>query len=182
MGANALCWYGHERHGSHLKPHALGPSLRRTSSPGGPAAALTLIRARYERVATAGLGNNETRKPPIVLQLRPETPYVAVHDAAFGHVVRPPQGDEDLLARDHSAGVGRQQVQQALLQRGQLLLRAASPHSAIQDVGLELAQPDHRRERERVAVRPAQKPDDPSKELLERERDRQDVVRAPLEC
>jgi hypothetical protein len=53
------------------------------------------IWAGYESVATAGLGYNETRKTPIVLQLRPETPYVAVHDAALGHVVRPPQRVED---------------------------------------------------------------------------------------
>src|SRR6266851_8870807 len=106
------------------------------------AAVLTLVQARYECAATAGLGNNKTRKPPIVLQLRPETPYVAVYDAGVGHVVRPPQRVEDLLARDHSAGVGRQQVQQAVLQRGQLLQRRASPHRGIKDVDLELAQSD----------------------------------------
>src|SRR6266542_5192611 len=68
----------------------------------------------------------------------------------------PPERVEDLLARDHPPGVGGKQVQQALLERGQVQLRRTGAHGALQDVDIEVAELDHRHERQRIAVRPAQ--------------------------
>ena len=80
--------------------------------------------------------------------------------------------------------VGREQVQQALLQRGQPLLGRGACHfqqCGVENVELELTDPDYRRERQRVAVGPPQQPDHPSDELLERKRGRQRVVHAQLQ-
>ena len=62
-------------------------------------------------------------------------------------------GREDLVAADDPACVRGEQVEQALLQRGEVQLRRASPHGAVEDVDLQLAQRDPQFARDRT--RPA---------------------------
>jgi NAD(P)-dependent dehydrogenase (short-subunit alcohol dehydrogenase family) len=72
--------------------------------------------------ATGGLGQVVAaelggRGATVILVCRREpAANLAVDHVALGHIVHPPQGVQNLLAADHSARLGRQQVQQALLQ------------------------------------------------------------------
>ena len=94
------------------------------------------------------------RPPPVVLESRAQVADLAIDHVALGHVVCPPQRVEDLLAGDHAPGVGCQQIEQALLQAGQVQLRGVHSYSSLEDVYLELADLDVRAQTERSVCRP----------------------------
>jgi hypothetical protein len=81
-------------------------------------------RYRQEPIAAAPHRGDEARLSPVVLQPRPQIADLAVYDVAFGHVVDALQRVQDLLSANHSASVGRQKVEQALLD-GQQTVRPA---------------------------------------------------------
>jgi hypothetical protein len=56
------------------------------------------------------------------------------------------------------------------------------PHGSIQNIYLEVAHADDRRQRHRIAVRASEYRDNPSQQLLGGEWHGEDVVDAPLEC
>src|SRR5438477_838501 len=96
----------------------------------------TLAEGRHKPIASARHRGDEARLAPVILESRTQVTNLAVDNIAFGDVVHTPQRVQDLLAGNHSASVGRQQVQQALLQRCEMELRATCPYGAVEDVDL----------------------------------------------
>ena len=60
-----------------------------------------------------------------------------------GRVVAAPEMVQDLIARQDPPGIGRQQIEQAQLQRCQVHVLAVDPHPAVQDVDLQLTEANH---------------------------------------
>src|SRR5664279_5271368 len=112
---------------------------------------------RDEAVALAGDRGDEARAAVVVLELDAQSPHVAVHDVALGHEVGAPDGVEDLLAGDDPPAPAREQVEQALLDAREVDDRVAGPDDAVEDVDLDLAEPDDGDER---AVGPRRPPGD----------------------
>ena len=78
----------------------------------------------------------------VVLELDPQAPDVAVDDVALGHEVGAPDGVEDLLAGHDPPATAGEQVEQALLDARQVDDRVAGADLAVDDVDLDLAEPD----------------------------------------
>ena len=77
--------------------------------------------------------------PVIVLELDTQAADMAIHDVALGHEVGTPDGVEDLLTRDDASAPAGEQVQQALLDAGQVNDRVAGANHPADDVDLDLA-------------------------------------------
>jgi hypothetical protein len=105
---------------------------------------------------------------------------VTVDDVALGHVVDAPERIQNLVARHHLAGLGRQEVEQALLEPGQVQRRCPGPY-LLHDVNLELSERQDRVERDRAAEGAAGGDQHTGQQLLGRKRDRHDVVSTLLE-
>src|SRR5665811_1210651 len=73
-----------------------------------------------EPVALARDRGDEARVPVVVLELDPQAPDVAVDDVALGDEVGTPDRVEDVVPRDHPTPAAGEQVQQALLDPGQV--------------------------------------------------------------
>jgi hypothetical protein len=86
--------------------------------------------------------SDEAWLAPVVVQSRAQVADLTVDDVALRDVIRAPQRVEDLLAGDHAPSVGRQQVEQALLQARQVQLRGSGVNAAFEDVDLELTDLD----------------------------------------
>src|SRR3954447_19401732 len=99
---------------------------------------------RQEAVALARYCLDEPRPTPIVLQLHPKVPNVAVNHVTLRDVIGSPQRIQDLIARYKLARVGRQQVEQTLLEPRQMELGGSGTHLAVEDVDLDLAESQHR--------------------------------------
>jgi hypothetical protein len=117
----------------------------------------------------------------VILQFHAQVSDVAIHHIAPRYVVGTPQRVEDLLAPERLARVGREQVQESLLHRGQLRMGFADLHPLIEEVDLQPGDFDHRDESDIVAVAPPHQGQRPCDELLGHERHRDDVVRASIE-
>ena len=78
-----------------------------------------------------------------------------VDGVAPGDEVDSPQGVHDLIPREHPPGIRRQQVEQALLQGGEVQVRRAGSDLAVENVDLDLSQFDHWIEGRAAAVRSA---------------------------
>src|SRR2546428_2393483 len=113
-------------------------------------------------------GLDELGAAPIVLELHAKVAHVAIDEVALGDVVGPPERIEDRLAVDGLAGIRRQEIQERLLDRGELQHRRPRADLAIEQVDLEPADLDDRDERDRLAVRAAH----------QRERARDELLRA----
>ena len=109
------------RTGAERQPNS-GVCGRRPYASGHSGSCSAVSERRQEAIAAAWHGGDEARLAPVVLEPRPQVANLAVHDVAFGDVVHTPQRVEDLFAGDHAPSVGCQQVQQALLQAGQVQL------------------------------------------------------------
>src|SRR5664280_1462208 len=136
---------------------------------------------RDEAVALVLDRLDEARMPVVVLELDAQAPDVAIHDVALGDEVGAPDRVEDLLVRHHAPGATGQEIEQALLERGQADDRGADAHLAADDVDVDLAQPNHGDERQVDAQRPPRDHDGAREQLLGREGRRQDVVDAQVE-
>jgi hypothetical protein len=62
---------------------------------------------------------------------------MAIDDVALGHVVDTPERIQDLVARHHLDGSGCQQIEQALLESGQVQLRCPGPDLAVHVVEMK---------------------------------------------
>src|SRR5664280_1767710 len=89
---------------------------------------------RDEAVALVLDRLDEARMPVVVLELDAQAPDVAIHDVALGDEVGAPDRVEDLLVRHHAPGATGQEIEQALLERGQADDRGADAHLAADDV------------------------------------------------
>jgi len=97
------------------------------------------------------------------------------------NVVRPPQRVENFAAGEYPTSIRRQQIQQTLLQQGQVQLNDPVVHGSVQDVDLQLTQLDRGSEGHGITVGPPNDRNHPRQEFLRSEWDGQDVVRAGLE-
>src|SRR6202142_1395795 len=114
---------------------------------------------RDEAVALAGDGGDEARVAVVVLELDAQAADVAVDDVALGHEVGAPDRVEDLLPRHDLPAPAREQVEQALLDAREVDDRVPRGALPVEDVDLDLAEPDHGDERAVGPRRPAGDPD-----------------------
>ena len=107
---------------------------------------------------------------------------MAVDDVALGHEVPAPDRVEDMPSRHDLPAATRQQVEQALLDSGEIDLRAAGSDEAIHDVDLDLSERDRGDDREIDAQRPSGDRDGAREQPFGREWRRQNVIDAEIEC
>lgn len=117
----------------------------------------------------------------MILQFHAQISDVAIHHIAPRYVVGTPERVEDLLAPERLARIGREQVQECLLHRGQLRVGFTDFHPLIQQVDLQPGDFDDGDESDIVAVAPPHQGQRPCDELLRHERHRDDVVGASVE-
>jgi hypothetical protein len=118
---------------------------------------------------------------PIVLQLRAESANVPVDDVALDDEVGAPQSVEDLLASEHVPGVGGEEVQQRLLERGEVQLVISGEDLSVEHVDLEIADAEARDELSGTAVGPADHRPCAGDQIVWNERNTDVVVSTPLE-
>src|SRR6185436_1331865 len=150
-------------------------------TPGLRAGRLLSGRDRYELVPAPGNGGDVSPALRMALQLDPQVADVAVDDVALRDVVGTPQAVQDFIARQQASRIGGEQIEQVLLERGEMQLRLAEPDAMMHDVDLELAQPKDRSEHGGFAIRASHDRDDARHQFIGRERDREDVVHAAFE-
>ena len=94
----------------------------------------------------------------VVLDLDPQPAHVGVDEAAVAEVLVAPHPLEQLVARQHRAGVVGELAQQAELGLGEAQLVAALQHDALLAAQLDVAEPrrPRRRGRRLVQLHPAQ--------------------------
>src|SRR5438309_7539108 len=85
-----------------------------------PSLRLGLGKRGDEPVAAASFGRDESRLAPVILELGPQVTNMAVYGVAFGYVVDAPECIHDLIAGQHPAGVGGEEVEQTLLERREM--------------------------------------------------------------
>jgi len=69
---------------------------------------------------------------------------VSAYKAAIASTSRRGQVVQDLFAGHQPSGVGREQIQQTLLQGREMQLAGGRPHAPVQDINLQLAELDER--------------------------------------
>ena len=104
-----------------------------------------------------------------------------VNHIALGRVVDAPQVVQDLFAGHQPSGVGREQIQQTLLEGREMQLAGARPHAPVQDIDLQLAELDDRSEGNGLTVGSAHDRDGPGDQLFRGQGEGQDVVGPALE-
>ena len=104
-----------------------------------------------------------------------------IHDVAFDHEVSSPQCVEDLLAAEHAARVRREQVQQCLLERGEVQLVLAGEHLTVENIDLEVSDAQAWHELADLTVSSAQHRPGAGDEIIWNERNADVVVSAALE-
>jgi len=137
--------------------------------------------SREESVPLTGDGADESRISPVIVQFHAQVSDVAIHHIAPRDVVGTPERVEDLLAPERLAWIGREEVQECLLHRGQLRVGFADLHPLIEEVDLQPGDFDHRDESDIVAVAPPHQGQRSCHQLLRDERHRDDVVGASIE-
>lgn len=108
-------------------------------------------------------------------------PNVPVNDLAVCHVIDTPQGIHNLVSRQQSPGIGRKQIQEILLQWGQVQLAGAGAHPTIEDIDFKLPHPNGWSEGDAGLVRAAHHRQRAGQQLLRRKGDSEQVVDNSLE-
>lgn len=80
---------------------------------------------------------------------------MAIDQVAARREVDTPQAVEDLFASHQAARVGRQEIEQALLDRGEMEFAGSRTNATMKDIDLEPAELDRGRERNRRPIGPS---------------------------
>src|SRR2546428_2126414 len=138
-------------------------------------------RLRLEAVALAGHRLDEMRVAPAVAELYAKLADVAVDDVALDLEVLTPDAVEDELAAQRLPGTGREEVEQGLLERAELELARPDLQFPLEEIDLDAVEADRRHEADRDPVGAAEERERSGHDLIECERDLEDVVDPPLE-
>jgi len=136
---------------------------------------------RNESVSDPGHGLNIAGLVRIVLQLRAKGTYVPVNDVALTNEVGAPQPVEDLLPSQNAPGVRSEEVQERLLERGEVHLASLNNQRSVQHVELEIADLQARDELPGIAVGPADNGPRPGDQIIWNERNAEVIIGAALE-
>src|SRR5215213_6020364 len=143
--------------GTKSSKTVFGPSLGRARC----------VTERWEEpIAVAWHRRDESRRPPVVLELCAQVADMAVNNVATGGMVGAPKRIQDLVARHYLTSMCRQQVEQALLEAREMKLRGPGSDLTLHDVDLDLAELQDRVERDRCAVAATGDAQHSSKQLL----------------
>src|SRR5512132_3950218 len=141
---------------------------------------MTAVCVGLEAVAAGRDGLDVARGAPVVTELHPQLADVPVDHVAFDLEGRAPDALQERLAGQDLARVRREDVEQGLLDRRELeRFSAVELDGLLDEVDLDLAtKPDLRHELRGDAARPADERVRASDDLVQRERDLNDVVGA----
>src|SRR5439155_19651723 len=121
------------------------------------------------------------RLVPVVLKLGPQGSHVTVHDVALDHEVSAPERVEDLFACKDAARVCCEEVEQRLLERGQMQLVFAREDLSVENVDLEVTDAQPREQLSGAAMCPTDHRARPRDKVVTPEWDADVIVGATLE-
>src|SRR2546430_10264863 len=133
-------------------------------------------RLRLVAVALAGHRLDEMRVAPAVAELYAKLADVAVDDVALDLEVLAPDAVEDELPAQRLPGTGREEVEQGLLERAELELARPDLQFPLEEIDLDAVEADRRHEADRDPVGAAEERERAGHDLIECERDLEDVV------
>src|SRR5207253_6435035 len=96
-------------------------------------------------------GSYESGSLPVVFELQTQVPHVAIDDVASCGVILSPQSVQDLVPSQRLAGIGREQVQECLLHRGQYRPARSDLDLSIKEIDLQSRDFDDGDERDIVS-------------------------------
>src|SRR5213593_4003252 len=128
------------------------------------------FRLLLESVAGAGHGLDVARRAPLVVELHAQLADVTIDDIALDLELAAPDRREQVLAAQGLAGVGRQEIEERLLDGREVKGAAAHAHALLDQVDLETVELDPRHDRDGHTVCPPQERKGSSDDLVQRER------------
>src|SRR5438093_1010171 len=160
----------HQGHAPSL-PLVITVKLRR-----GLLCGVAQARLGLEPIPRAGDGLDEAGRPPIVVELHTQLADVTIDNVALDLEFAAPDAGEKVFPAQRSSGVGGKEIEQSLLDRRELKVATADADALFDQVDLESIEPDLWHDGDGYPVGSPQERERASHDLVQRERDFDDVV------
>src|SRR5439155_9141144 len=135
---------------------------------------------RLESVTRSRDGLDVARRAPLIVELHAELADVPIDDIALDLELTTPNRGKKIFPAERLSGVRRQKVEERLLDRREVQDAAADADALFDKVDLKTVQLDLGDDRDGDAVRPTHQRKGSRHDLVQCERDLEDVVRAAL--
>src|SRR3989454_805804 len=133
-----------------------------------------------EPIARPGDCLDETRRAPLVPELHPQLADVTIDDVALDLEFAPPDAGKEVFPAQCPSGVGGEEIEKSLLDRSELKVAAADGDALFDQVDLESIESDLWHDRDGEPMGSSQEREWAGDDLIQRERDLDDVVHAAL--
>src|SRR5256885_7122702 len=136
----------------------------------------THTQLRLEAVPGSGHRLDESGRAPLVSELDPQLADVAIYDIALDFELTAPDGREKVLTGERFPGVCGKEVEEGLLDRGEVEHATADADALFDEVDLEAVEVDLGHDRDGDSVGSSHEGERAGDDLIEREGDLEDVV------
>src|SRR5437667_1901010 len=136
----------------------------------------THTQLRLEAIPRSGHRLDESGRAPLVSELHPQLADVAIDDIALDFELTAPDGREKVLTGQRFSGVGGKEIQEGLLDWGEVEHATADADALFDEVDLEAIEVDLGHDRDGDPVGSSHEGERAGDDLIEREGDLEDVV------